>query len=84
MNVNTAALKNNLHKLIVETDDEAILSKVQAYFDTLKFYQSDWWDALSDAELEAINKGLDQLDNGKRIPNDKVREKAELLLNEKH
>jgi len=83
MNANTAVLKNNLHKLIVETDDEAILSKVQAYFDTLKFSQSDWWDALSDAELEAINKGIQQLDNGERIPNDKVREKAELLIGRK-
>jgi hypothetical protein len=60
-------------------DDEAILSKVQAYFDTLKFSRSDWWDALSDAELDLIQRGIDQLDNGERIPHDTVRGKAELL-----
>lgn len=83
MNTNTASLKNNLHKLIVETDDEAILSKVQAYFDTLKFTRSDWWDALSDAELEVIQRGIDQLNNGERILHDKVRGKAEHLIGRK-
>jgi len=83
MNANTAALKSNLQKLIVETDDEAILSKVQAYFDTQKYSQNDWWEALSDAELELINKGIGQLDNGERIPHDKVRAKAELLIGRK-
>ena len=36
--------KNYLHKLIVETDDESILSKVQAYFNTLKGKNIDWRD----------------------------------------
>lgn len=83
MNTNTASLKNNLHRLIVETDDEAILKKVQAYFDTLKFSQSDWWDALSDAELELIQRGIDQLDNGERIHHDLVKGKAEQLIGKK-
>ena len=34
--MNTAEIKNDLHKLIVETDDINILSKIQAYFNTLK------------------------------------------------
>ena len=36
MKSNTDEIKNQLHKLIVETDDETILTKVQAYFTTLK------------------------------------------------
>ncbi len=31
MNSSTAEIKNYLHTLIVETDDESILSKVRAY-----------------------------------------------------
>ncbi len=34
MNTNTAQLKAFLHKLIVETEDEQILSKVEAFFTT--------------------------------------------------
>lgn len=80
MNTNTAILKNNLHKLIVETDDESVLSKVQAFFDTLRNSQNDWWDTLSEPEIEYINKGLAQLDNGERIPNDEVKRKVDKLL----
>jgi len=80
MKTNTAILKNNLHKLIVETDDESVLSKVQAYFDTLRNSQNDWWETLSEPETEYINKGLAQLDNGERIPNDEVKRKVDKLL----
>jgi len=80
MNTNTAILKNNLHKLIVETDDESVLSKVQAFFDTLKNSQHDWWDTLSEPEIEYINKGIRQLDNGERIPNDEVKRKVDQVF----
>jgi len=80
MNTNTAILKNNLHKLIVETDDESVLSKVQAFFDTLRNSQNDWWDSLSEPEIEYISKGIRQLDNGERIPNDEVKRKVDKLL----
>jgi len=80
MNTNTAILKNNLHKLILETDDESVLSKVQAFFDTLRNSQNDWWDTLSEPEIEYINKGLAQLDNGERIPNEEVMHKVDKLL----
>jgi hypothetical protein len=42
MNASTAEIKNYLHKLIVETDDESILSKVQDYFTSLKSNNVDW------------------------------------------
>ncbi len=80
MNPNTAELKNYLHKLIVETDDESILSKVQAYFTTLKSKNVDWWETISDQEKEAINTGLQQLENGEGIPHDDVKRKVDKLL----
>lgn len=75
MNTNTAEIKNYLHKLIVETDDEGILSKVQAYFTTLQSKNIDWWDTISDQEKEAINTGLQQLENGEGIPHEDVKHK---------
>lgn len=83
MNANTAEIKNQLHKLIVETDDESVLSKVQAYFATLKDRNLDWWDAISTQEKDAINIGMQQLNNGEGIPHEEVKRKADKLLGRK-
>jgi hypothetical protein len=81
MNASTAEIKNYLHKLklIVETDDESILSKVQAYFTTVKSKNVDWWDTISDQEKEAVNFGLQQLEIGKGIPHEEVESNADKL-----
>lgn len=83
MNVSTAELKNYLHKLIAETNDENILSKVQAYFTTLKSENVDWWDTISGQEKEAISMGLQQLENGEGIPHEEVKQKVDKLLGRK-
>lgn len=83
MNASTAEIKNYLHKLIVETDDESILNKVQAYFMTLKSKNLDWWDTISDQEKEAINIGLQQLENDEGITHEEVKRKADKLLGRK-
>jgi predicted transcriptional regulator len=83
MNASTAEIKNYLHKLIVETDDESILSKVQAYFTTLKSKNVDWWDTISEQEKKAIYIGLQQLENGEGIPHEEVKRKVDKLLGRK-
>ena len=83
MNSNTAEIKNYLHKLIVETDDESILSKVQAYFTTLKSKNIDWWDTISNQEKEVINSGLQQLENGEGVLHEDVKRKVDKLLGRK-
>ena len=83
MNPSTAEIKNYLHKLIVETDDKSILSKVQAYFTTLVGKNADWWDTISDQEKDAIQKGLQQLENGEGIPHEEVKQKADKKLGRK-
>jgi hypothetical protein len=80
MNIDVADMKNNLHKFIVETDDIGVLSKVQAYFDILKYKQTDWWDLLSEKEIASVERGLQQLDKGQRIPHAKVKHKVDQLL----
>jgi hypothetical protein len=83
MNPNTAEIKDYLHKLIVETDDENILSKVQAYFTTLRSKDIDWWDTISEAEKEAIQLGIKQLENGQGILHSDVKLSADYLLGRK-
>ena len=83
MKASTAEIKNHLHKLIVETDDESILSKVQVYFTTLKSKNVDWWNTISDHEKEAIKIGLQQLENREGIPHEEVKRKVDKLLGRK-
>ena len=42
-------LKNNLLRMVIETDDPLLLKQVIALFATLR-QEKDWWDLLSDAE----------------------------------
>lgn len=83
MNITTAEIKNYLHKLIVETDDENVLNKVQAFFLKLKGENVDWWDTISSQQKETINIGLQQLENGEGIPHEEVKRKADKLLDGK-
>ncbi|MFW6043742.1 MAG: hypothetical protein ACOCPW_05245 [Marinilabiliaceae bacterium] len=84
MKTSTAKIKNHLHKLIVETDDESILHKVDVYFKSLKSSQDeDWWVAISEQEKTNIKTGLQQLKDGKKIPHEDVKLKADKLLGRK-
>lgn len=78
--MNTAEIKSNLHRLVVETDDINILNKIETFFLQLKTKNIDWWDILSVHEKKSIEKGIKQLDNGEGIPYNIVREKVENLL----
>ena len=76
----TAELKSNLQKMIVETNDIKILSKIKVYFDQLKNEDVDWWDTISEYDKKAINKGVQQLNEGKGIYHKVVRDKVNKLF----
>ncbi len=80
--MSAAKIKNDLHRLIVETDDINILQKIKSVFGNLikSGDEMDWWDIISDEEKESIKKGLEQLENGGRLPHGKVREEINKLL----
>ena len=42
---------------------------------------SDWWDELSTQDKEAINKGINQLDNGDFLDRSQVRNKIKARFN---
>ncbi len=78
----TAEIKNDLHRLVVETDDIKVLQKIKIIFDTLVLgdEKTDWWDTISEQEKISIKKGLQQLENGKRFPHTEVRKEINELL----
>ncbi|MFM9951448.1 MAG: hypothetical protein ACKV1O_26170 [Saprospiraceae bacterium] len=77
----SAILKNELHRLVVETDNPQVLRQVKSIFEILLHSdeKEDWWDILSEKEKMLVQKGLQQLDNGERIPHQVVRQEINQL-----
>lgn len=87
MSVDTvsAVLKNEIHRLVVQTDDEEVLRQVKSVFEMLLHEEgeTDWWDVLSEKEKTLIQRGLEQLDRGERIAHETVRAEIDQLLERK-
>lgn len=75
-------LKNDLHRLIVESNDIVILKQIHEHFKNLNIENSDWWLKLSSEQKKTIQKSIDQLDNGKGISHEKVRENINKLFSQ--
>jgi hypothetical protein len=68
--MNLQAKKLELVQLIINTKKPLTLRKVE---DVLKGEkESDWWDEISDAERQSIEKGLAEADRGELIPHETV------------
>ena len=75
--MSTAELKLSLYNLIDNINDNAVLQRVHSL---LSKSNTDWWDAISDEEKEAIHVGTQQLANGEGIPHEEVQKKVDKLL----
>lgn len=75
--MNLQAKKLELVQLILNTEKPAVLEKFEAVFKKEK--GADWWDETSDAEKEAIERGIAEADSGKLIPHSKVMEEVTSL-----
>ncbi len=73
--MSTLMLKDALHRLVLETNDDAILQQVQHFFLAIKEKNNttDWWLTINENEKVLINKGLEDAENGKLIPHHEVR-----------
>lgn len=80
--MNTLELKNDLLRLLVETDDTQLLEKVRRYFKLLKH------EPVSEAVLEAqelamVEVGLTQIENGQVMTHEEARKRIEARLYKK-
>jgi len=79
--MNTAELKSDLHRFVVETNDINILTQMREYFKSLrKTKTTDWWDTLTTEQQNSVNKGVEQLDNNEGIAHENVRKNVNKLL----
>ncbi|GAO31901.1 hypothetical protein [Geofilum rubicundum] len=75
MNLETRKL--NLINWISSVQEEEVLARMEM----VQRERSDWWDAVSGADKEAIHEGLAQLDKGESITRSEVRNKIKEKYN---
>lgn len=82
--MNAADLKNNLHKLIDETDDLDFLKKIEEAFLFVRARQQREQsnsNALSAEEAKLIEEGMNSLDEGEVVSNQEAKEQFAKWLN---
>lgn len=77
----TAEIKNNLHRMVVETDDPVILEQIIALFATLK-EEKNWADAISKREQILIEKGRKDMAEGKTVSRSEIKAQTRQILSE--
>jgi len=75
-------VKNDLLRLVVETNDPELLDKVRNYFKILK-QEPVSQEKINEQELRMIEKGLSQLENGESQTHEEVRQKIRAFLHKK-
>ncbi len=78
----SAVLKNELHRLVVQTDDEEVLRQVKSVFEFLLHENTaaDWWETLSNKEQMQVQQALQELDSGERMTHEAVRAEVNQML----
>ena len=77
--MSVAEIKNNLHRMVVETDDPEILAQIAALFASL-LGEQDWWDLLSNEEKKKIELGEEDSEAGRSAPYSQVKERVKDIL----
>lgn len=77
--MNTETVRLKLIHWISQLDDEKLLKKIES----LRGNQKQGWGDLSIDDQQAIEEGLNQLNEGKSIPYSEVRKEIESMLNPK-
>jgi hypothetical protein len=72
-------IKDNLHRMVVETDDQAILEQIAFLFAALRD-ENNLWDAMSDAEKKQIRHGIEDIKNNKITTHEEVRASVRAIL----
>jgi hypothetical protein len=71
--MNAAELKNNLIKIIIDSNNMEFLKAAFKFFKTQNA-SLDWWDELSEDEKKLIEIGVEEIERGGGIPYEKVSE----------
>lgn len=70
----TQSEKLKLIEWLIALQDPTTIEKIKFLRDN-QSETSDWWDTLTEAEKESIDRGLDDIENGRTVPHSEVRKK---------
>jgi predicted transcriptional regulator len=68
------AEKLKLIEWLKNLSDQSIIEKLKLFKDNLSD-KSDWWESLSNDEIESIDEGLKDIEEGRTIPHSEVMKK---------
>jgi len=77
----TIELKNDLLRMIADTNDPHPLQLMVNWFGIVR-EEKDWWLEISEKERQLILEGRKQLEEGKGIPDEDVRLKVKKLFSD--
>lgn len=77
--MSVAELKNNIHRMVVETDDPDVLAQISVLFASL-LGEEDWWDSLSSDEKQRIEQGKADVEAGRTVPYEQMKKKVDAIL----
>lgn len=77
--MSVAEIKNNLIKIVLETDNQVLLEHITDYFVAVR-EGGDWWDELSEGQKAFIERSASQISEGKVVPHVTVRAEINRLL----
>jgi hypothetical protein len=72
--------KLDIIQRICEIQDNELIDLIKNIIDIPHASNSDWWNHISLEERDSINKGIDDLQQGKVYPHDQIRKKYEKWL----
>lgn len=75
----TAEIKNNLHRMVVETEDRLILEQIALLFASLR-EERNWADTISQEENAIIEKGRKDMTEGKTVTRSEVQAETRKIL----
>jgi len=78
--MNITAEKLDIIQRICEIQDNDLIDLIKNIIDVPAKSKTDWWNQLSQPEKESINRGLNDLQQGKLHPHDQIRKKYEKWL----
>lgn len=68
--MNIKAEKLKIIDWIISLRDESVIEKIKVI---KEHDNSDWWDTISEVERDAIKQGLSDLENGKTLKHEEVK-----------
>jgi len=78
--MNISAEKLDIIQRIIQIQDNDLIDLIKNIIDNPDSSKTDWWNQITQEEKESINRGLNDLQQGKVYPHDQIRKKYEKWL----